>query len=81
MRYGRVSTILTFNLDYPRWYELFDNKPMVDALLDCLQHHCITIRIDVPSLRAPIPPAEEPGATTPAPAHSKSNTIAPRKAQ
>lgn len=52
-RYGRVSTILTTNLDYPAWYGLFDNKPLVDALLDRLQHHCITIRIDGPSLRAP----------------------------
>ena len=51
-RYGRVSTILTTNLDYPAWYGLFDNKPLVDALLDRLQHHCITIRIDGPSLRA-----------------------------
>lgn len=51
-RYGRVSTIITTNLDYPAWYALFDNKPLVDALLDRLQHHCITIRIDGPSLRA-----------------------------
>ena len=35
------------------WYGLFDNKPLADALLDRLQHHCITIRIDGPSLRAP----------------------------
>lgn len=54
-RYGRVSTIITTNLDYPRWYELFDNKPLVDALLDRLQHHCITIRIEGPSLRANAP--------------------------
>jgi DNA replication protein DnaC len=53
LRYGRVSTILTTNLDYPQWYGLFDNKPLVDALLDRLQHRCITIRIDGPSLRAP----------------------------
>lgn len=52
LRYGRVSTIITTNLDYPQWYGLFDNKPLVDALLDRLQHHCITIRIDGPSLRA-----------------------------
>jgi DNA replication protein DnaC len=51
-RYRRVSTIITTNLDYPAWYGLFDNKPLVDALLDRLQHHCITIRIDGPSLRA-----------------------------
>ena len=50
-RYRRVSTIITTNLDYPAWYGLFDNKPLVDALLDRLQHHCITIRIDGPSLR------------------------------
>jgi hypothetical protein len=33
-RYGRVSTIITTNLDYPAWCALFDNKPLVDALLD-----------------------------------------------
>jgi DNA replication protein DnaC len=52
-RYGRASTILTTNLDYPDWYALFQNKPLVDALLDRLQHHCITIRINGPSLRDP----------------------------
>lgn len=51
-RYGRVSTIITTNLDYPAWYALFNNKPLVDALLDRLKHHCITIRINGPSLRA-----------------------------
>jgi DNA replication protein DnaC len=52
-RYGRVSTILTTNLDYPDWYALFQTKPLVDALLDRLQHHCITVRINGPSLRDP----------------------------
>jgi DNA replication protein DnaC len=66
-RYGRVSTILTTNLDYPAWYGLFDNKPLVDALLDRLQHHCITIRIDGPSLRATAAP-DAPPTPTPSPA-------------
>ena len=61
-RYNRVSTIITTNLDLPDWYELFDKKSLVDALLDRLQHHCITIRIDGPSLRSP-----EPGSTEPPP--------------
>jgi len=52
-RYNRVSTIITTNLDLPDWYGLFDKKPLVDALIDRLQHHCITIRIDGPSLRSP----------------------------
>src|SRR5271166_1505167 len=54
-RYNRVSTIITTNLDLPDWYGLFDKKPLVDALIDRLQHHCITIRIDGPSLRSPDP--------------------------
>jgi len=58
-RYGRVSTIITTNLDYEAWYELFEKKPLVDALLDRLQHHCITLRIEGPSLRAPPPTAPE----------------------
>lgn len=59
-RYNRVSTILTTNLDFPDWYGLFQNKNLVDALLDRLQHHCITIRINGPSLRDPkLPGAEQ----------------------
>ena len=50
-RYGRKSSIITTNLDYPEWYELFQRKTLVDALLDRLKHHCITIRINGPSLR------------------------------
>ena len=67
-RYGRVSTILTTNLDYPAWYGLFDNKPLVDALLDRLKHHCITVRINGPSLRAPDAP--DGSAASPAPPSS-----------
>jgi DNA replication protein DnaC len=50
-RYGRKSSIITTNLDYPEWYELFQRKTLVDALLDRLKHHCVTIRINGPSLR------------------------------
>ena len=53
LRYARKATILTTNLDYPEWYDLFKRKPLVDALLDRLRHHCITLRIDGPSLRVP----------------------------
>jgi len=40
-RYGRKSTIITTNLDYPEWYDLFKRKSLVDALIDRLQHRCI----------------------------------------
>lgn len=49
-RYGKKSIILTTNLDYPEWYDLFQRKNLVDALLDRLNHHCITIHINGPSL-------------------------------
>ncbi len=45
------STVITTNLDYDKWYGLFKPKDMVDALLDRLQHYCITIRIEGKSLR------------------------------
>ncbi len=53
LRYARKATMLTTNLDYADWYDLFKRKPLVDALLDRLQHHCITMRIKGPSLRVP----------------------------
>jgi DNA replication protein DnaC len=52
-RYGKSSTIITTNLDYPDWYDLFQRKTLVDALLDRLKHRCITIKIEGPSLRTP----------------------------
>ncbi len=53
LRYARRPSIITTNLDYPEWYDLFQRKPLVDALLDRLKHHCITIQINGPSLRVP----------------------------
>lgn len=52
-RYGRTATLITTNLDYCDWYSLFERKTLVDALLNRLQHHCITIRLGGPSLRVP----------------------------
>lgn len=51
MRYQKKSTIITTNLDYPKWYDVFQNKELVDAMLDRFQHFCVTIHIDGPSLR------------------------------
>ena len=53
-RYGRKATMITTNLDYDQWYDFLGQKEMVGALLDRLRHHCNTIRIDGPSLRAPV---------------------------
>jgi DNA replication protein DnaC len=52
-RYNRVSTIITTSLELDDWYELFERKHLVDALLYRLRQRCITISIDGPSLCSP----------------------------
>ncbi len=52
MRYHKKATIITTNLDYQQWYEVFRNKNLVDAMLDRFKHYCTTIHISGPSLRA-----------------------------
>jgi len=64
-RYGKTSTIITTNLDYPDWYGLFKRKTLVDALLDRLKHRCITININGPSLRTPSGKNHAPRSTQP----------------
>ena len=50
----KVSTIITTNLEYEEWHAFLGQKKMVQALLDRLRQRCTTIRIDGPSLRAPV---------------------------
>lgn len=54
MRYHKKSTIITTNLDYPQWYEVFQNKALVDAMLDRFNHYCTKIYIEGSSLRVPL---------------------------
>ena len=70
-RYNRTSTIITTNLLCENWYDLFQNKSLVDALLSRLKHHCITIHIKGPSLRTPEPTAS-PATSPPAGANKQS---------
>ena len=65
-RYNRVSTIITTSLELTDWYDLFERKHLVDALLDRLRHRCISISIDGPSLRTPVAPAALPDQKRPA---------------
>lgn len=63
MRYQKKTTIITTNLDFEAWYEVFKHKELVDAMLDRLKHRCRIIRIEGPSLRVPKssenPPAKQ----------------------
>jgi DNA replication protein DnaC len=38
---------------YDEWANFLGNKPLTDALLSHLRHHCHTIRIDGEPLRDP----------------------------
>ena len=51
--YLTLTTIITTNLDFEAWYDVFKQKELVDAMLDRFKHACTTIRIDGPSLRTP----------------------------
>lgn len=72
-RYNRVSTIITSNLDPCDWHTMFQNRSLLDALLDRLQHHCIKIYIDGPSLRTPVNGSST--AATNASKNSKSSSV------
>jgi DNA replication protein DnaC len=78
-RYGRVSTIITTNLETAAWYDLFLRKDLVDAMLDRLQHHCVSLRIDGPSLRNPEP--QPVLATPPSPVIKRATTARHSKRQ
>jgi DNA replication protein DnaC len=52
-RYNRKPTIITTNLEYDQWHNIFTNKDLVNAMLSRLRHHCHTIRIEGPPLREP----------------------------
>ncbi len=51
MRYQKKPTIITTNLNYNDWYDVFKHKELVDALLDRFRHFCTTIHINGDSLR------------------------------
>jgi DNA replication protein DnaC len=53
MRYNKKSTIITTNLNFDAWYDVFNKKELVDAMLDRFKHFCTTIHIKGESLRNP----------------------------
>jgi DNA replication protein DnaC len=77
-----LSTIITTNLERPDWYELFQKKALVDALLDRLQHRCILLRLSGPCATLPVvSTTSNTDTATPAvrrsPARKKSSPDAP----
>ena len=50
-RYERTSTIVTTNLPFSKWPEVFGDPVLTNALLDRLLHHCSVLNINGPSYR------------------------------
>jgi len=59
MRYRKKPTIITTNLQFNEWYDVFRQKSLVDALLDRIKHFCTVINIDGDSLRDPEKAAQD----------------------
>ncbi len=60
MRYQKRPTIITTNLTFEKWYDIFHNKALVTAMLDRYQHYCTAIHIEGESLRVPKNNIEKP---------------------
>lgn len=50
-RYEKTSTIITTNLVFSKWPDVFGNPVLTNALLDRLLHHCSVLNINGPSYR------------------------------
>ena len=50
-RYEKSSTIITTNLTFSKWPEVFGDPVLTNALLDRLLHHCSVLNINGPSHR------------------------------
>jgi DNA replication protein DnaC len=50
-RYERGSVLLTSNLPFSRWEEIFRDAMTTAAAIDRLVHHCIIVELNIPSYR------------------------------
>ncbi len=51
LRYEKKSTIVTTNLQFSRWGEIFGDNTIANAILDRLLHHSTLLKINGPSYR------------------------------
>jgi DNA replication protein DnaC len=51
-RYERASVLVTSNLPFSKWEQIFKDPMTTAAAIDRLVHHCVIVELNVPSYRA-----------------------------
>ncbi len=51
-RYERGSVLLTSNLPFSQWEQIFKDPMTTAAAIDRLVHHCVIVELNIPSYRA-----------------------------
>ena len=51
-RYERGSVLVTSNLAFSQWEQIFKDPMTTAAAIDRLVHHCVIVELNVPSYRA-----------------------------
>jgi len=50
-RYERSSVMLTSNLSFSKWEQIFKDPMTTAAAIDRLVHHSVTLELNIPSYR------------------------------
>jgi len=70
-RYERGSVLLTSNLPFSRWEEIFRDAMTTAAAIDRLVHHCVILELNVPSYRMEQAKKNRDSGLEPAEAHGQ----------
>jgi len=62
-RYERRSVLVTTNLVFSQWDQIFKNPMTTAAAIDRFVHHCVILEFDLPSYRAGDDPIADPPPT------------------
>ena len=50
-RYERGTIMITSNLPFSKWEQIFKDKMTTTAAIDRLVHHCVILELNLPSYR------------------------------
>ena len=74
-RYERGSVLLTSNLPFSRWDEIFKDAMTTAAAIDRLVHHCVILELNIPSYRMEQAKKNRDSGLEPAEAHGEKRSV------